>query len=335
MSKIPYHSIQKFSSQKTVNVKGVPIIKNCNYTTIHDISVTGDAPKAIIRIHRPNGRHYFKKNKHRWDIYIAKTGHKWYPIESMTEYLLNLLGKDFGLNMAESSIAMISGQLRFLSKYFLTSPWEELVHGADIFAGYLGDKELVEEIEEQKLSRDLFTLQFVEKAIEYQFPYQKDEIMHNLVRLLLFDALVGNNDRHFYNWGIVRSIKQNFQPYFSPIYDTARGLFWNDDDEKIIRYINDKHLHTNFIRKYCRNSRPKLGWEGEKSLNHFKLVEKIYNNQFYISKSEIKELFLPTILTKMYATIDENFSHLFSKHRILLIKDCIEHRYNEICKLLQ
>ncbi len=176
MSQIPRHSIQNFSNKKSVYVKGVPIIKNCNYTTIHNISVTGDAPKAIIRIHYPNQRHYFKKNKHRWSIYIAKTGHKWYPIESMTEYLLNLLGKDFGLNMAESSIAMIGGQLRFLSKYFLTTRWEELVHGADIFAGYLGDKELVEQIEEQQLSRDLFTLQFVEKAIDYQFSYQKSEI---------------------------------------------------------------------------------------------------------------------------------------------------------------
>lgn len=335
MSQIPRHSIQNFSNKKSIYVKGIPTIKNCNYTTIHNISVSGDAPKAIIRIHHPNQRHYFKKNKHRWSIYIAKTGHKWYPIESMTEYLLNLLGKDFGLNMAESSIAVIGGQLRFLSKYFLTTQWEELVHGADIFAGYLGDKELVEQIEEQQLSRDLFTLQFVEKAIDYQFSYQKSEIMNHLVRLLLYDALVGNNDRHFYNWGIIRSIKQSFQPHFSPVYDTARGLFWNDDDDKIICCTSDRQQRINYIIKYCRKSRPKLGWEGEKNINHFKLVEKIYNNQFYISKTEIKELFLPTVLERMFATIDVNFSHLFCKQRILLIKECIEYRYNEICKLLQ
>lgn len=80
--------------------------------------------------------------------------------------------------------------------------------------------------------------------------------------------------------------------------------------------------------------RPKLGWEGEKDLNHFKLVEKIYNNEFYISKSEIKELFLHSVLDKMFVTIDRNFSHLFSERRIRLIKDCLEYRYNEINKLL-
>lgn len=89
--------------------------------------------------------------------------------------------------------------------------------------------------------------------------------MNHLVRLLLYDALVGNNDRHFYNWGIVRSIKQSFQPYFSPVYDTARGLFWNDDDDKIIRCTSDRQHRINYIIKYCRKSRPKLGWEGEKT----------------------------------------------------------------------
>jgi hypothetical protein len=69
-----------------------------------------------------------------------------------------------------------------------------LVHGADIFAGYLGDKDFVEKIEEQQLSRDLFTLQFVEKALDYIFPYQKNELMQELVKMLLFDALVGNRE---------------------------------------------------------------------------------------------------------------------------------------------
>lgn len=122
MAKIPYHKIEKFSGKREIQVRGVPVIKRCNYVIVQGVSVTGDAPKVIVRVYnRREGRHYFKRNKRRWSIYIAKTGHKWYPIESLTEYLLNLLGNDFGLNMAESSVAMIGGQLRFLSKYFLSS----------------------------------------------------------------------------------------------------------------------------------------------------------------------------------------------------------------------
>ncbi|MBC8883138.1 hypothetical protein H9X57_06230 [Flavobacterium piscinae] len=51
--------------------------------------------------------------------------------------------------------------------------------------------------------------------------------------MLLFDALTGNNDRHYYNWGVISHIKNEHKPYFSPVYDTARGLLWNDSDKKL------------------------------------------------------------------------------------------------------
>ena len=223
----------------------------------------GDAPKAFVRIYSYSKDNNFRKIDIRhWPFYIAKTGHKWYPNESITERLLCRLGEVFGLRMAESNLVIIGGQVRFLSKYFLKSKDQELVHGADIFAGYIGDEEFVTQIEEQQLSRDMFTLQFVDKAVEYQFAFCHDVIMQEFVKMLLFDALVGNNDRHFYNWGVVRSITQAFQPYFAPVYDTARGLFWNDTDEKLEnRYINHSE---SYLKKYCENSRPKIGWEGEK-----------------------------------------------------------------------
>ena len=83
------------------------------------------------------------------------------------------------------------------SRYFLAPNSETLVHGAEIFAGYLEDQALVESIEQANLSRDLFTLQFVERAVTKAFPKERDAILGDLVRLLLFDAMVGNNDRHF------------------------------------------------------------------------------------------------------------------------------------------
>lgn len=52
--------------------------------------------------------------------------------------------------------------------------------------------------------------------------------------MLLFDALTDNNDRHYYNWGVISHIKNEHKPYFLPVYDTAKGLLWNVSDEKVI-----------------------------------------------------------------------------------------------------
>ena len=255
---IPKNKIEKYSnSERNDSLKGIQTIKKTNYRIVKGMSVMGDAPKSIIRLYEYDKHNdYRKRNVCRWPLYIAKTGHKWYPIESITEYLLFRLGEVFGLNMAKSSIVNIGGQIRFLSKYFLNGKDEELVHGADIFAGYLNDDNnfFVDEIERQSLSQELFTLQFIEKSVEYSFAFKKEEILHDLVKLLLFDAFVGNNDRHFYNWGVVRSMKQDFLPYFSPVYDTARGLFWNESEQKLNR-MYEQGCVSSYMVKYCKKSK--------------------------------------------------------------------------------
>lgn len=249
---------------------------------------------------------------------------------------MNRLGVIFGLQMADSRIAMIGGQLRFLSRYFLNPEKEELVHGADILAGFLNEDSpaFVEEVDKQKLTREWFTFQFVENAISNMFLYRKDEIMHELSKLIIFDALVGNNDRHFFNWGVVRSIEGCFQPYFSPIYDTARGLFWNYSEAKLIDIVEVNKTIDNHIRKYCKDSRPKIGWENEKNLNHFRLFEKIYTNEYYISSDEIKQLLNSSVLEKMLMEVRQNFHSLMSVNRITMICKCLEYRFNELLKIL-
>lgn len=84
-----------------------------------------------------------RNNPLTWPLYIAKTGHKWYPVESIT----NRLGRVFGIRMADSRLGVINGQLRFLSRYFLDVEKETLAHGAEIFAGYLKDQAFVEKVE--------------------------------------------------------------------------------------------------------------------------------------------------------------------------------------------
>ena len=325
-NKIPFHKIENFTDVHHYDVRKVSVVKRDNYFVDDSVTIDGDAPKKFIGVYdyaQLDSKH--KANRKNWIRYIAKTGHKWYPIESITELLLNRLGVIFGLQMADSRIAMIGGQLRFLSRYFLNPEKEELVHGADILAGFLNEDSpaFVEEVDKQKLTREWFTFQFVENAISNMFLYRKDEIMHELSKLIIFDALVGNNDRHFFNWGVVRSIEGCFQPYFSPIYDTARGLFWNYSEAKLIDIVEVNKTIDNHIRKYCKDSRPKIGWENEKNLNHFRLFEKIYTNEYYISSDEIKQLLNSSVLEKMLMEVRQNFHSLMSVNRITMICKCL------------
>jgi len=189
---------------------------SCDKYKVLDDDIGGDAPKDFIRVYE------FKKSKKadvkNWEKHIAKVGHKWYPLESITEHLLNRIGEILGLDMAHSQLRIVHGQLRFLSKYFLQSE-DILVHGAQIYSTYLeeNDDKFIQEIEDQNWARALLTFQFTHEAVKFLFPQQFQSIMNHLVELLVFDAITGNNDRHFYNWAVITHIEGLNPPKLSPI----------------------------------------------------------------------------------------------------------------------
>lgn len=335
MEKLSKSNIENYSHHNGLSRCGVRMIKQRDCICVQGVTLAGDAPKGFVRLYEfeRDGK-VRRNNPATWPLYIAKTGHKWYPIESITEHLLNRLGVVFGIAMADSGLAVINEQLRFLSRYFLHPEKETLVHGAEIFAGYLEDLAFVESVESANLSRSFFTLQFVEKAVEKAFPSEKKQIMHDLVKLLLFDAMVGNNDRHFFNWAVVQPFEKDKLAYFSPVYDTARGLFWNISDNRLQMRVSNKDV-ARFVQKYCDSSRPKLGWDNVDDINHFGLVKKIFDHQFYITREEMRHLFGEEMLLKMKETINREFGRLMSSVRKMMIDECLNYRYNKIKEVIK
>jgi len=292
-------------------------------------SVSGDAPKDFLRIYE-YGRG-FKRNPKNWPAHIAKVGHKFYPMESVTEHLLTRIGELLGLRMAKSRLMWVRGQLRFLSEYFLRKD-ESLVHGAEIFAGYLAEKDLrfVEQVEEQSMSNEIFTFQVVEAAVKCTFPPESEVILRDFVRLLAFDSIVGNNDRHFFNWGVITHVRGARPPRFSPIYDTARAFFWNMTEEGL---TNSGRAVDQMLGRYVRNSFPKTGWDGCKSLNHFDLVLKIYEDR-PMFRSTVKELYVANLPDMVQSLLDGEFRDLFSEIRKLFILKCLKMRLGNFAEIV-
>jgi hypothetical protein len=172
-------------------------------------------------------------------------------------------------------------------------------------------------------------------AINDVFIEQSNDILEALVHMLLFDALSGNNDRHYYNWGVITHIKNKHVPYFSPVYDSARGLFWNKSDKNIIS------LHTQLkagdnkaIIKYVNNSAPKVSIPGNDRCNHFQLVEYLKNNN-YISNNHRNVWTNKRNLDKAVITLNTEFKHLFIKERRIIIEEILNLRFNRLVQILE
>jgi len=297
----------------------VPYLRE-NYVYVEkNQSLAGDAPKLFIRRYEYGLAK--KKNPKNWPAYIAKVGHKWYPVESIMEQLLTDLGKLYGLSIADSTLAIASGQLRFLSRYFLEKD-ERLMHGAEIYAAYLNeDISFVDEIESEQLSSVFFTVNFTYESFKSLFQSNYDELFCDLIRMLTFDALTGNNDRHFYNWGVVTDIQNIKPPRFAPIYDTARALFWNFSDSKIENFTEQKER----ILKYGTRSKPKMGIERRNNLNHFQFIQEIFE-RFPDHRHFVTSLIERVSKINESQLIDTEYRYLLSKSRRRLIVDCLYFR---------
>lgn len=310
----------------------IPFVKKHQYYIVKK-TMTGDAPKDFIcYYHYGIGK---KCNPKSWSYYIAKHGDKHYPVEAITEHLLNRIGICMGFKMAESELVWIGGQIRFLSRYFLDKPDEQILeHGADLYAGYLQDKDFVEDVEKNHKSPEFFTVQFTQDTFKYFFPDDHNRLMTDFIKLLFLDAILGNNDRHFYNWGIIRNLNASVPPQFSPIYDTARGLYWNDHEDKIEAILKDKSRLNSVLGKYSTQSKPKTGWDGVRNINHFQLIEKLCTLEVTRNCQTIQDLCSNIKLNKVFNMIDQEFSHLLSAERRELIKMTLKYRFDIIQNLI-
>lgn len=333
-------SNNKLRIENSINSSGlipkfnsIPILKDNEYI-IQEIPLDGDAPKQFIRAYIYHEFNNFRKsNKTSWPSYIAKTAEKWYPVESVIEYLINRIGQVLGLNMNEVELVRGNGQIRFLSKYFLESN-EKLIHGAEVCGEHLGDKDFANEIaNDKKNARELFTFEFIVEAVESVFPHCYESILLDLVKLIIFDALTGNNDRHFYNWGIIGNTKKTKTKLrLSPIYDSARGLTWNISDDEIKRWSKLDPSNKK-IENYINSASPRISYQGNDKANHFDLVNFIIGTNIEYCLAA-KELVSISNEKKIIELINKEFRDLFILERTNCIINIIEKRFKIVREMV-
>jgi hypothetical protein len=240
--------------------------------------------------------------------------------------LITKIGEIYGLRIAESKLRLVDGQVRFMSKYFLNRQSEQLTHGAEIYELCLG-KENYAEIADNKAERDFFTFQMTREAIKDAFPGHLEGIIEGYVEMLTFDALIGHNDRHPYNWGVVVPIRKARAPRFSPIYDTARALFWNIPEKRVRQMLTDAKQ----LERYVDNCLPPIGWDGEQKVDFFRLIGLIWKN-FARYRNSIEKFLPDTSLKQSFQIVEKEFAPLLSAERYKLIKRCLQLRQQRLCE---
>ena len=158
-------------------------------------------------------------------------------------------------------------------------------------------------------------------------------------KILLFDALIGNSDRHHSNWGITEtkgslSAEKGLFPVnvmtLSPLYDNGSSLCSYINESDIETILKDKIRYESIINTKSKSA---IGWNNLRPIRHFELIKNLRNEyydetvNFVINiKKNITEQSIDTILSNF----DDN---IISGQMKKLLKKFIIDRRNRIIEI--
>ena len=158
-------------------------------------------------------------------------------------------------------------------------------------------------------------------------------------KILLFDALIGNSDRHHSNWGITEtkgslSAEKGLFPVnvmtLSPLYDNGSSLCSYINESDVEKILKDKMRYESIINTKSKSA---IGWNNIRPIRHFELIKNLRNEyydetvSFVINiKKNITEQSIDTILSNF----DDN---IISGQMKKLLKKFIIDRRNRIIEI--
>ena len=226
--------------------------------------------------------------------------------EACSEKMAYEIAKILGYNCARVELAIDNeGRLGVLNYYFTNKI--DTTH-TDIIA-FL-NKDVKERKEYYTISNIKSVLDNIDKSL-----------FRNFIKIMIFDALIGEQDRHEENWGISQITSKIC---ISPLYDNGDSLLREFKDNNYAqKYYDGLKDFDTFIQK----SKTLIYKENHKNkYKHFELIKYLYDNYPQYTSLEISNLKKLTdkkiidVVTKVPDDL------LTSKHKEYIIKYLIKRR---------
>lgn len=158
--------------------------KNVHYST-------GGTRSKYIALNPENFQEYFFKGSKETPF-----GEIRYPTEFWSEIVASKIGQFLGFEMLDYNIAFDKNhkqQIGCLSKSMILHSENKLTEGISYLTGFNSKYN-------PEKDKKNYTFQFIQDAL---IDFKLEEYVQNIIEIIIFDAIIGNSDRHQENWGVV------------------------------------------------------------------------------------------------------------------------------------
>lgn len=139
---------------------------------------------------------------------------------------------------------------------------------------------------------DIDKLYDSEKDIYYSYaltyPIAKIlNVENDFFNMIIFDALIGNSDRHHSNWAVLVSSRSQIE--FSPLYDNGSSLCCYVNERDIDSYLGKDILRFNGLVDTSSRSRIRIDAKVKKEPTHREMLEFLSDSKYRIYCEDIIE----------------------------------------------
>lgn len=158
----------------------------------------------------PEGEFYYFKSS-------LKKPNKDYKYEFWSEIIAYEIGKEFKFDILKYDIAIYGDKIGCLSKNMINPAKEELIQGGQYLQAF--DNTFNPDDGKQ---RHLYTFKLIEETLE---AFKLNKQIEKFVEEIIFDALIGNGDRHQDNWAFICG--------FSPLSKSIKEIEYSIENNNL------------------------------------------------------------------------------------------------------
>ena len=319
-------------SRIEVNVRAIPILPQRGWRlwNLKEFPIVGTVPKDYLAYGNPHLPGTLG--------YIAKKGRmKADARECVTEEIISKIGTMLPVEIACSKLVRIAkNDVRFLSRNFVVRGQYELRHGIELVAQYFEShpEEVISafDLKDREAEQKFYTIDNILMILESLFPKEKADLRKGFFKMIAFDAFIGTPDRHAMNWGVLAPLKSESEPVrYSPIFDTARGLFREYADVDLERR-ESRQGRNQFLENYAERSRPIFSTGRSLQENHFSLVRWIAGSCRDEDREAMCTVFDAVDIPSIEDMLQRRFRRIITQMRIGFIRDLLLLRIERLRK---
>ncbi|NMF06567.1 HipA domain-containing protein [Clostridium beijerinckii] len=242
--------------------------------------------------------------------------------DHISEAIASDIARIIGINCADIDLGIYRDQYdenkikKGMISYKINDEGEDLIEGISVISSKYKNydsQELKDTVTGECYSLDMIMNSLNQYGLEKEF-----------LKIVIFDFLIGNSDRHDRNWAVLRKDRDVI---LSPVYDNASSLCAYENESTLERCLGKdqnkfKALVDSKSRTLIRIDKFELGKKGPR---HSEMIEYIKNNH-YSNTIEFVESIKCTLTEEIIDMVLDNYSEYLSVNKCKVIKKYLKEK---------